>query len=465
MLDVMNSKIRAKWTDDICRRNYAKKCRDFYANEHYEYVKDIIRARINTKMIDDSPSEADLMQNYYDFIPLTEAFTKDLARAFRAGVNIGFSNSDKDYTLLNKVFQNNIVNDIELEAYLKEIDRQVVLLGDCFVVPTYINKELSVDIITPDNCFVIENDDDPTKMDWFFYNVGVCENSPFKMGSANTYNGFNHLGEKWEIVISDSGNIKSFVQIDGQFTDYMPVAVFRSKLPTDKFFTMDINSTVENNLNFDLNLTSINMARDFDIPTRVNIGVPDDFEYKIGYSASINLPANPMGEAVGDVKMVSPNFPIDRHWNYLKERINYHSNFVGLGADNMSDASYSSGFQMSLAKQDLNDIIEDRQRLYRKPLKTLARCLLDLYNVINKSKLVYDLADVDIKFKKSTVLVGETEKQQGRALELSNGTADSAEFIMRDNPNLTREEAEKVAILYKPKASFSFDIGADNGTK
>ena len=147
-------KTKAKRQADLDRRVQAAIAIDFYNNQQYDYMSEVIY-RIY-------PKTASEIVNYINCKRLTEQIINDRAILFKRPAKITI---DTESETLQNLF-NEVIDGSELWKKLIAIDRMSELTGKVGAAVHWhpVDQRVVVDIITPDTCFVIQDEHDPTKV-------------------------------------------------------------------------------------------------------------------------------------------------------------------------------------------------------------------------------------------------------------------------------------------------------------
>ena len=115
---------------------------------------------------------------------------------------------------------------------------------------------------------------------------------------------------------------------------------------------------------------------------------------------------------------------------------------MGIYADVIKQgSSYSSGYQLRLAKTDVLNRNVEKKSTYREPLRDLVQLIMDCKR-LNSNVNLPENADISIDFADITIENDPMQQEQIRGLKIANGTMSRVDAIMEDNPDLTREAAE-----------------------
>ena len=130
-------------------------------------------------------------------------------------------------------------------------------------------------------------------------------------------------------------------------------------------------------------------------------------------------------------------------WEIINQNIDFTASLLGLSTSAVRQAStFSSGYQLKLSMQGVIDHNEDKRSIYIESLRQLANLICQCENYYGSQRLPEDI-DFNIKFNDIAITANPIEEEQIISMRLTNGTMDTAEAIMKHNPDMTREEAEQ----------------------
>ena len=467
-----------KWQEDLCRRAEAQKYLDFYNNDHnakfydgnyrvkindkyvstpgnFGHIERIIRARINQE-------EADLLCEYIDTTNMTERFINDISLLFRAPVSIeGVDFSAGQQENLEKLLADTMFN-----AIMREVNKLVNLQFDIHVIPQYRNNEICLDIITSNNMFVWQDDEDPTIATAIFYQVGIIENTP-EVGRVDTYHYWDESG-KYECHVLANGNISDVIQLEDNPFGKIPIACFRNYIPISTYWHPGKNYIVESNEQIDVRKTVLNMMTDYDLPQKVRIGVDDDYVGKTGLTFIEQIKRNDNGDAVGSIGYIKPDSPLQEHKDLINEDIQQVGNSYGLSTETITGGQFTSGYHLKLSKSEILEKNKQERELYRKPIKFLLSLMCQLSENIGMN--FPDNPDFIINFGETKFLESDEEKENARSAKILNGTWSAVQSIMEDNPELTEKEAIERVQKIKERNSITkpanpFEVEEDDDSR
>jgi len=419
-------KEEAKWNADVARREAVAEWIDYYNNNQEYYLKKALR--------ENYPKSAADMYKYIMTYPLTQRIIDDISMLFKNGVEVTL-----DKEKLNEILQE-ILENIQFQPVLDTVNALVNLTHKVGVIPQW-RDGLELDIITPDKCFVVQNDDNPTKIDELYYQVGIVVDSPGKSERVDEY--VRWTPETQSVVEVKDGRIANERDIIENRFKEIPVTFFTNCLNVDSFWHDKGQPIVHSNKIVNQELTNYRLMIAYQaFSTLVAVGLSEESNIPFGPQFSLKLPFDPSDQKTPDAKYITPNPALEKVWNVINDIILHTAQSVGLSAESFQRqaSSFSSGYQLKLSKQDVvNKTIQDRQ-YYRIAIKDLIENICKLYTW-EGDKTFPDKLEISVDFGEIEFETSPKEREELRAMQLNNGTASVIDFIMEDNPDLTREQA------------------------
>jgi len=439
-------KRKAKWTEELKRRQEAATAIDFYNYRQKEYLSDDISSRY--------PNEQSDIQRYKFTAPLVASLVNQLAVCFKNAPDITIK--DVSDSVNEKLMQ--VLDACNIYKTLKQIDKYTELTGKVAVIPRWNKnrKTVVLDICTPDKCYVMQDPTYPTEITEFGYTIGVTDNvnlaEPMNIYAVWTAENYK------EAEINNAGQVMKVLRLEPNPYKRIPAAWFEINQALDSFWLDAGNPFVELNRRINLQLTNLDIAMDYQsFSTMVTSGMNETSVIPIGVTRRINVPIDQTtGEVIGDVKYITPAAQLETVWKIIQESIIWFAGIMGISVESISQGSnFSSGFQLKLSKMGVIDHNNDKQDLYRESVRDLVQLVMDTVSIYGDVKFPAD-ANINIDFKDITVETDPLETEQIHAAKMANGTMDAVMALMEDNPDLTEEEAKaKIAEIQARKRELS----------
>lgn len=439
-IDFSANRAAAKWQEDVERRKMAVKALDYYRNEQKEYLVDLIGELY--------PKEKDVLSKYATTYGLTRTMVNDMALVFQTPADITIEGSEAQQAKLAE-----LLDETGFNRVLLQIDRYVELLGKVGLCPRWHTdqKYIVLDILTPDRCIVEQDPQDHARALTVKYHIAEMQSTPNGQDSAKW--AVWTAEEYREVRMSAAGaEIETLTREPNPYKR-IPVAWFTMQSELDEFWPDEGNSIVDANELVNLRLSNLQIALDYQsFSTLVTRGLPESQSIPVGVTHRINIPYNASnGELAGDANYITPAPMLLESWQILNEYITNTARLNGLSAQsfNRDSASFSSGYQLKLSKQDIINRNVLKREFYRDPIKQGVQLIMDCFTLNNPFRFP-DNAEISVDFAEITYETNPLENEQLYAMKLSNGTIDRVMILMEQNPDL--EEAEAEALLAQIKA-------------
>jgi len=425
-MDVAIFKQEAKWKADTARRNEVSQWIDFYNNKQEHYLK----GNLN----ENYPKSATDMYKYIMTYPLTQRIIDDISMLFKNGIEVTLEKEK-----LNEILQD-ILHSVMFQPVMDTVNSLVNLCHKVGVIPQW-RDGLELDILTPDKCFVIQDEDNPTKISELYYQIGIIVDTPSVSERVDEY--VRWTPESQSIVEVQDGKMANERDIIQNRFGKIPVTFFVNDLNVDTFWHEKGQPVVEANKVVNQELTNYRLMLAYQsFSTLVAVGLDEEAKIPFGPQFSLKLPFDPTDQKTPDAKYITPSPALDKVWGVINDIILHTAQSVGLSAESFQRkaSSFSSGYQLKLSKQDIiNKTAQDRQ-YYRPAIIDLVQNIMRLYTW-EGDKTFPENQDIYVDFGEIEFETSPKEREELRAMQLSNGTASVIDFIMEDNPDLSREQA------------------------
>jgi hypothetical protein len=423
----------AKWNTDLERRRQARMALDFYHNRVREHLARQIDAMVDAE-------EARELKKYIEHDNITQRMIEATSLVFRERVRIQAhrpGTSSPDVALQKQIDE--LLRLTRFQVTMKEVEKLTRLLSDVAVLPQIRDGRIELDIITPDNAFVVENPANPTRADRYYYQVGVREHTAIPH-RVDIYHVWSREG-KWacEVMANgtpDSTTIQPLPHLN--YNGRVPVVMFRNYLPLNGFWSERVNPVVEKNLAIDLKRTDLSMAEAYNIPQLFTVGSKENQELKKGRVFKIDIPRNDLGEAVGDARYLNPGERLTDQNALIADRVEQLGLSLGLSKALITGQTATSGYELALSKHEIVERCRGDREYYVDSITELMEVLVITANRGLGWQLPEDLV-FTVDFGELQFAQSDLEREQCRQLRLQNGTASRSEFIGEDNPDLDEE--------------------------
>ena len=327
---IRDNKKKAKWNDDLKRREIAQVEIDYYNNIQADYMN------THYSYIFENQNKLDLMQRYSQFLNLTEQIIDQLAVAFKSGVDVELyksSETDKSETTKAKEEElKDILNACMFEANLKTADRLALLNHYCAISAVWDSetKAIRLDIIPASICFVEQDENSPRNIKAFYYQINITENSPTIADNITLYQRWTN--ETSDIVSVDSyGNSRLIESVPNPYKQ-IPVVAFMPELPLFGYFPEKRNMLVKWNTTINKELTdyeATHTIQNHALLTTINAESMGNL--KVGQNSFLDIQSR-NGSTNADAKYLTPGIDLEKLLNTIKAKAEFYANSMGISA-------------------------------------------------------------------------------------------------------------------------------------
>ncbi len=427
MVDIKLFKKQAKWSADIARRAEVAQWIDFYNNRQEYYLKKDLDAAY--------PKSATELEKYLMTMPLTSRIIDDISILFKEELKVKIDKENLDDVWTD------ILANCNFRAVMDTVNRYVNLTYKVGIIPQW-RDGVELDILTADNVFVIQDTEDPTKIEQLFYQVGIMENTHSVAEDVNVYVRWTADQQSICEIDDKGGLIKEYDEKDNRF-GRIPIVWFQNDINVNNFWFDKSQNLVDTNRVINQELTNYRLMLAYQaFSTLVATGISEEDNISFGPQFSLKLPFDPAETKTPDAKYITPNPKLNDVWKVINDIVLNTAQSMGLSAEAYQRAAsqFNSGYQLKLSKQDIINKTKQDRAYYRPRIIELCGLMQQLYtwngakNFPEDTKTIVDFGEIEFE-------MNPKEIQELRAMKLANGTASVIDFIMEDNPDLTREEA------------------------
>jgi hypothetical protein len=438
---------QAKWDDQIKRQKEARKYIDYYNNRQDEgdgrvagqsYLKELVAKMFPLTKADMFP--------YCRTYPITEQIINDASILFNNPPRITINPADALDSADPKVllFQQEIVDKPMLNATLIQVNRYTNLLNKIAVMPKWYEtgKAIEYVILTPDKVMVLQDPDSPQHINAILYALDPLQDTIGYTARADRY--MMITDEEWAEVKISRGQ-PEIVKSDKNPYGFIPVAWFQNSLPIDGFWIDKGNPIVEANEHYNVYKTLEKLAITYQMySTLVTIDIPAEAQIPWGVRAVLNLSGDQNNPNVRpDAKYITPDPKLTEVSTIIEGEIDQMAGYAGLSKEAYRNEvnSFTSGYHLELSKQEVINNAELEKPFYTKGLTDLLTMACRIYTHHNPTNTLESVTDFAIDYKPIEFKRNPMEVWQVRILEKQNGIKSNVDFVMEDNPDLTRDEA------------------------
>jgi len=441
---IQEGQLVAKWQNDEQRRAIATVYIDYYRNVYREILFDLLEKQITDNV------ECARIKQYVESEGVVEWLINEIALVFAKEPIIKPLNATGKVLSNEKTVESfeTFLEDLNINVVLENIDQYVELLRDVAVIPIVYNKKLTLKIITPEKAIVIQDENDPTQMVAFLYQIGITEDSVGVNNAVDQYMCYDMRSgtlDSYKCKLYDNGEIDPASKIPVKTPAYtdIPVIMFRNYLPDDSFWYKGNSGIVDKSIAIDMRRTDLAMAEAYHIPHLVTTGLDEKAwrNLSVARTAYWNIPNDANGES-GDAKFITPKDDLDKLKELINDRRKVIARNKGLSSDTIDGVTATSGYQLALSKQDILNINQRKRKYYTNPIRKLILLAIETakyYNIINLTSV----KNIHINYGELTFAQSDEEKARARAMDTQAGIWSPVQSLMADDPELTEEMAVK----------------------
>jgi len=439
-LEAIKQSLRlAKWQDQLDAMAYADLCLDMY-----NFEQDIISRKVISEMFPNTGK--DLCQFKEDF-PLTSDLINKLALLFKQPpvISLDFG-KDANEQPLNQdtvdLFTEELVNKPMLNLMLLNTQRYVNLLGKVGLMPRWYDrkKKLEYYLIHRGNCFVLQDKDSPSNALAVAYRVNPLQDTYVATKQINRY-------EMWtdeeKSLVEINNGVPKVITSEPNPYKVIPIVWFDNVVQYDDFWREGKNPIIEANKAYNWKRALINLQIAYQTySTLVTENYNATGEIKVGCTAYLNLQSDKIGGDLAKAYYITPDPKLELVLNTIEQFIDRLANSQGLStAAFRQSTDFPSGYALKLSMTDIIDRNKLEKPIYTQAIKELMQTAVIVYNNDSDKQIRADGANYIVDIAEVTVDVDPIEKNRDRAMQKSLGIASSIDFIIEDNPDLTREQA------------------------
>lgn len=449
--EVITSKQRDKWEADWRRRRNTARDKDYYYNNQLIYLAAVIKKNYPNSYKDMNP--------FLDFINLTENVINQLSILFEVPAKIVLDREENETDVIQVNFEQ-MLEDARMNPILQKINKYTNLTRKVGCMPHFDNGIVTLEIITNDKIWVTQDKDLPTKADEVYVQIEIAEDSPHIADQINVYLKWTAKYQQKVEINNETGLIsKEYEKVVNPY-GRIPIIWFTNDIEEDGFWFDYTNALVEKNEIFNQDLSALRFGATLQsFSTLVLEGFEGTGDIKMGVQRPLKIPANDMGEAKGKAYYISPDTDLNEVYDYIDKRVIHFINSLGISASSYrsDNSSYNSGYQLKLSKLDvIKKNIGDRA-YYTKPIKDLCQLMMECWTM-NTSKQFPDNLEITVDYGEIKFEDNPLEAQQINTLKLGNNLTSIPRILRKENPDLTEEESEELAVKIKEENN-QFQIG------
>jgi hypothetical protein len=435
MIDMIGKKqIEARVNDEISRMKQAAIAIDFYNGQQRYYMEQVVAAMYPVTWQD--------MYYYISTCDLTREVVDQKSILFQSPPEIEI---DTTNTLLQERFKQ-MLADADLHKKLIASDRMAELTGKVGITLHWheAEKRVVLDVITPDKCFVVPDEQDPTKPKIVYYRIGV-DNDPRTTAPLNVYGKWT-IDSYSEVVLSDQfKELKETKAPIKNIYGRIPVVWLSPYIEIDSFWIDRGYPLIEGNININLREGNYDMGLDFQsFSLLVTKGLGKTNDIITGPTRRIDLPSGEFGgNSDSQAYYITPDAKLTEVGAAIQNKKISKAKESGLSADafNQDASKISSGYQLRLTEKQNEENNNLKKTIYRQPIMDLIENMMICYSAESSDFKFPTDADIYFNYIDKQSANNPIETATLHITKINAGLMSTADAIREMNPDLSQEEA------------------------
>jgi len=424
-----------KWDAEMERMDEAQEKLDLYMDDYEEIIRDMMSKLFHPSNYERLYYHVNQSQN------ILKRVVKEISTIYKVAPQRPLRDESERYA--------EIVRQTKLNTKMKKVNRYTNLLNETIVKVGVRYGAIVYDIITPNNCMVLQNELDPTKADAIVYMI-TRKNTAGDDGIEYHFwdiEGDYYIFDKdfriMEVIYDAVENPCPYR--DSRANLIMPFVVFHREEPDDSFWDQDSGRDLYNAAV----MTGVKMTQfDYFFKTA---------SFKQIYAAGdkVEVPSKQLLDTLTVLQVKGENasvgtLDLQAHLNQLKDALVFQINSVinnyGISADQWSLAiSEMSGRALKIRNRALLEYREDQLPLFRQYEEEL----FNTTRIVNNTwpglfKKIPDKAEFSIDFGEIEFPEDPEDEIRIQTKKLRSGIISPGQFFQYFNPDIKDEkEAEK----------------------
>jgi hypothetical protein len=438
---VTNSLLKAKWAADAARQEEAGNRFDIYSDDYEEIIREKIKELFCKKNYSRLFYHVNQSQN------ILKRVINEISTVYKVPSQRTLDKPSDRY--------DQIQGEVGLDSRMKKVNRLVNLENEMIVVVAIRDGRMMLDVVSPANCVVIQNEDNPTKMDGFFY-MQTLVNTP---GSSLVQYPYWDVDGNYQILDKDLRPKEIiYTPADYPYRDkagrfVIPAVPFHRQHPEDNFWDQDSGRDLYNAAV----LMGVKMSL-FDYYFKTGtikqiyaIGEGIDIPNEQVADPLTMLVARSSAQGNASIGVLDMQLNLDQLIKSLTFQLNSVINNYGISADMWSlSISEMSGRALKIRNRALLESRQEQQETYR----TGEAELFDVMRIVNnvhasfmgwqkipeEATFAVDFGEIDFPEDPNYEIDLEAKR-------LKSGLISLGQFYMKFNPDIQDEKAAEKAIL------------------
>lgn len=416
----------------------------------YDNYKDLITDEIEDQFVKNNFENIKLMID--DSINLAEYIINEIAVLYAKEPQRKLSKDSKRWEKIQETINQNIIMD--------KVNKITFCCNECGIVVQPRNDTIELDIIAPNMISIIQEEDDPTKIFGFVYEINLSdtvdndltEQVPYKRDLYKRQFIYydiegNHFkfDQNNKIIENETNpdNVNPYKDDKGNFI--LPLVIFHNnynensiwdETSGNKIFSSTLQIGVVSTL-FNYYLKNSSHKQPV-ITGNADVQIPDSQILDVLSVIKI------IGEGA-DFKLVDFQGDLEQFFKQLQHKIELTLNQMGLALDDFTKSgSPESGYKLQLKKEPLKKKVDEQKPFYRIYENELFEKIRIVNNTMYGEQIDKNITFA-IDYAEYGMLEDPEEVRKDRTWKLQNNMTNILKLIMEDNPDIKTEvEAEKI---------------------
>jgi len=329
--------------------------------------------------------------------------------------------------------------------------------------------DIKLDFISNDAAVVKQNIDDSTQMDQIYFILGASGSGKNKVvveyerWTLLEFEKINSDTKATEKVMAPNRAAEELKLYTGNpekqhvGSGFPPFAVLRNSLPTDDFWNLMDKDSMDVIKQINLALTEVRYLQrfgSFGLKFLINAKLPAGSSMDVaGVWELVEENVTPGTTRTIQVGELENNARIEALVDSIFQMLRFLFALKGISAEGLiSSKQKSTAESKAVDREDLKEYISKQQEIWHLNEENIFQTAIAVYNRDNTVKLPKGLV-LKVDYPDAETTAEQMEKVINNWLvQIDNDFKTPIDFIMNDNPDLTKDEAEK---LYEQNRSFN----------
>ena len=390
----------------------------------------------------------EMMKKFLECKSRTEQVIKQSNILLDGGVEIGLTEE-------NEKIEEELKDLLDLSQFQAYIQKAYLMwfatLEPVGIIVHWIDGQIDLRILTADKYLIVQDENNPKKIKALYYEISTDENINNQI-QMNTY--IKWTNENQKIVEIDrhkfDGNEENekVIEENPNPLGMIPVAWFQGDI-NDSFYYRKGHPLIEANKRLNIEDTIMKNGQLMYAWAKFQIkngNKSTEGGLDSSMFAVYNFPYDPVSGQSPEASYVSPtNSIIDPQTNIDKWIDDLYASFSINPAVIRGNSTATSGYQLKLEKNSVLERAVKQRSFFSRSIKELVSIIALMHDAnggkILLSKVLSDIKNITTNFKEYQTEASRDETARADAQELANGTTSIPRILMRNDPDLSLENA------------------------